>query len=87
MPVVWIPALMRDLTGGAEQVAVPGDSIRAVIEALEVRFPGIRDRLCEGPNLRPGLAVVVGTEVSRRGLNQPVNATDEVHFLPALGGG
>jgi hypothetical protein len=40
-----------------------------------------------GEQLRPGLVVVVGTEVARLGLAQPVEADNEVHFLPAIGGG
>ena len=48
MPVVWIPALLRDLTGGEETVTVPGETVQQVIEKLDERYPGIKERLCEG---------------------------------------
>ena len=87
MATVWIPALLRDLTGGQETATVAGSNVREVIDALEQRFPGIKDRLCENDGLRRGLAVAVDTQVSRLGLQQPVSETSEVHFLPALSGG
>ncbi|MFO0879919.1 MAG: MoaD/ThiS family protein [Gemmataceae bacterium] len=87
MPRVWIPPLVRDLTGGVEIVNVPGSRVREVLEALEARFPGVQARLCEGDALRPGLVIVVDTEVARLGLRQPVSDTSEIHFVPAIGGG
>ena len=87
MPTVWIPALLRDLTGGCETVTVSGTTVRHVIEALEQRYPGIQKRLCDGDELRRGMAVVVDTEVARLGLLQPVSENSEIHFLPAIGGG
>ena len=47
MPEVWIPSLMRRLTDGLEQVQVPGETIREVIENLEAKFSGD-----QGANLR-----------------------------------
>jgi molybdopterin synthase sulfur carrier subunit len=87
MARVWIPSLLRDLTGGAETVTVPGASIRQVIDELDRLHPGAHARLCDGDTLRPGLAVVVDNEVARLGLLQPVGPESEVHFLPAIGGG
>jgi hypothetical protein len=31
MPVIWIPALLRDLTAGKERVTVPGRTLRQAI--------------------------------------------------------
>lgn len=87
MAVVWIPALLRDLTGGQERVMVPGETVRQVIENLNGRFPGIRDRLVEGNRLRPGIAVVVDGELSREQLRRRLAETSEVHFVPAISGG
>ncbi len=87
MPVVWIPALLRGLTGGQETVIVAGDNVGQVIDALESLFPGIKARLCEGDSLRPGMAVAVDTQVGRLGLHEPVHENSEVHFVPAVGGG
>ena len=87
MPRVYIPAPMRDLTGGADVVSVAGSRVAEVIDALERLHPGVKARLCDGENLRSGIAVVVGTDVSRLGLRHPVGPDSEVHFLPAIAGG
>ncbi len=87
MAHVWIPSLLRDLTQGRETVTVPGSRVRQVIEELERLYPGVRDRLCDANGLRPGIAVVVDTEVARLGWMQPVGPDSEVHFLPAISGG
>ena len=87
MPTVWIPSLMRDLTGGVTTVQVEGATVRQVIAALEARFPGIQDRLVEGDRLRRALTVSVDGEVTRYGLRAAVTEQSEVHFLPAVSGG
>jgi molybdopterin synthase sulfur carrier subunit len=87
MPEVWIPSLMRGLTDGQEQVQVPGQTIREVIENLEARFPGIKDRICDGDRVRPGLAVAIDGVVSNEGMRQKVAGESEVHFVTAISGG
>jgi molybdopterin synthase sulfur carrier subunit len=87
MAVVWIPALLRDLTGGEAQVTVPGETVRQLIENLEYAYPGIEERLCDEDRLRPNIAVVVDGEVSRQRLRHKLAETSEVHFLPAISGG
>jgi molybdopterin converting factor small subunit len=87
MPVVWIPSLLRGLTGGQEKLTVPGQTVRQVIEELERRFPGIKARLCDADGLRPGIAVAVNTAMARKGLEEAVADDSEVHFLPAISGG
>ena len=88
MPVVWIPALLRELTGGQEQVTVPGETVRQVIESLDERYPGIWARLSdEEGQLRPGITVAVDGQVSRLRMRHPLADNSEVHFLPAIGGG
>jgi molybdopterin converting factor small subunit len=87
MARVWIPPLLRDLTGGQETVIVPGTRVRHIIDALDQLYPGMRNRLCIGDEMRPGIAIVVDTQVARLGLSESVGAESEVHFLPALAGG
>jgi len=84
---VWIPSLLRDLTAGQETIEVPGTWLGEVLGELERRYPGIKARLCEGEGLRPGLAVVIGSEFSQMGLSQPLLPDSEVHFVPAVAGG
>ena len=87
MPRVFIPPLLRPLTDGRETIDVEGQSIAEVIAALDQQFPGVRARLVDGERLKPGLSVGIGTRVSSRGLTSKVSPDDEVHFLPAIGGG
>ncbi len=87
MVKVFIPPLLRDATSELDEVEVAGNSVRQVVAALESRFPGICERLCDGDHLRPGIVVAVNGTVSSVGLLQKVPDGSEVHFLPALGGG
>lgn len=87
MPRVFIPPELRSMTGGAESVEAPGKTVREVIDALDAKFPGIGQHLRDGDALRGGLTVVIDTDVSPRGLLQKVEPENEVHFLPAIGGG
>jgi molybdopterin synthase sulfur carrier subunit len=87
MATVWIPSLLRELCGGNRIVDVPGRSVRQVIDSLEQRCPGIKERLVEDGQLRPDLAVSVDGETTQIGLLQPVGEDSEIHILPALGGG
>ena len=87
MANVWIPPLLRDLTGGQECVRVTGDKVRSLVDALDATYPGLKARLVEGDGLRRGLVVVVDGMTSRQGLRQRVNPDSEVHFIAAVGGG
>lgn len=84
---VWIPALHRDLTGGQEIVTVPGATIAEVVAALDARYPGLQDRLCDGDRIRPHISVAVNGTIVRRGLLQRLTEPSEIHFVPAMSGG
>ena len=86
MPRVFIPPLLRALTG-VDAIDVDAANVRQAIERLEERFPGVRAKLCEGDGLKPGLTVAVDGQVSSIGLLQKLKPDSEVHFLPAVGGG
>jgi molybdopterin synthase sulfur carrier subunit len=87
MATVWIPSLLRELTGNQETVAVRGSNVGEVINSLEQVYPGVKARLCDANGLRPGMAVVVDRELARFGLFQSVAENSEVHFMPAISGG
>jgi molybdopterin converting factor small subunit len=87
MPRVFIPAQLRDLTGGQAEVVSAGATVRDVVAALDERFPGIAARLTTGGELSPALQVSIDGTLSRRGLDAKVSAASEVHFLPVFGGG
>jgi sulfur-carrier protein len=85
--LVWVPALMRDLTGNRDRIEVPGSTVRQVVENLEAVHPGMRARLCEGDDLSPRVSVIVDGQVSRMRLNQTVEENSQVRFVPVLHGG
>ena len=87
MAVVWVPALMRDLTGGLDRVEVPGHTVRQIVENLEATYPGVRARLCNDDQLSLRVSVIVDGQMSRLRLNQPVEDDSEVSFLPVMHGG
>src|SRR5688572_23870874 len=87
MPRVFIPAAMRELAGGRTFVEAMGANVQEVISDVDRQLPGFRDRVCQANALRPGLSVVVNCSASALGTLQKVAPADEIHFLPAIGGG
>jgi hypothetical protein len=79
--------MLRELTGGRSTVEASGVTVREVIEDLERRWPGIRDRLTDGGRLRPNLTVAIDGEVCPLGLRERVEPSSEVHFVAAIKGG
>ena len=78
---------MQDLTGGKGQVSVEGGNVREVVNNLETTFPGMRARLMEGGQIRPGISVFIDGEITTSGVLEPVSGTSDVHFLPRIAGG
>lgn len=87
MPEVHIPAMLRELTGGRAMVEAEGSTVREVIDGLERPWPGIRDRLADGGQLRPNLSVAVDGEVGPLGLREAATAASEIYFAAAIKGG
>ena len=84
MPIIAIPALMRSLTNGEDSVTISGTTIREVIDNLEIRYPGTKEKLCEGDRIRPGISVYVDGILTRVAMHERVDADAELHFLPAM---
>ena len=87
MATVFIPSLMQDLTGGERTVEMPGRTVREIVNGLEGRYPGMKDRLMVGFRLKGNITVAVDGEVSPVGVLADVGESSEVHFLPAIAGG
>ena len=87
MATVFIPSLMQKLTGGQQQVAVAGSTVRQIINNLEKEYPGIKERLVDDSRLKRNISVAVDGEVTPLGMLEKVGEGSEVHFLPAIGGG
>ena len=59
MPVVYIPAPLRTLTGGETKVTVEGGTLREVLDRLDAVYPGLKNRLVDGDRMASGMAVFV----------------------------
>ena len=79
--------MLQALTGGEKKVEVDAPNLKQVIDCLEELYPGLKSRLLEDGQLRSNLAVAIDGEVARVGLLEKVQAENEVHFIPAIGGG
>ena len=84
---VFIPALMRKLSGGKDRTTATGDTLRAIVDDLERQFPGFRDRVVENNDLAGSVAVSVNGEIITGGLSESIPPDSEIHFVPAIGGG
>ena len=86
---VRIPTPLRTLTGGNETVDVEGATVRDVIEALEKKAPGIKDRLLDDKGVRRFVNLYVGDEDVRflDGLDTKLTDRDEIAIVPAIAGG
>ena len=90
MTTVYIPTPLRRTTGGQSKVEAAGRSMRALLDALERTYPGIRQQLCdETGEVRSFINIFVnGTEIRQlEGLSTPVQDGDEVSIIPAMAGG
>ena len=89
MATVRIPTPLRTLTGGEDQVQAAGDTVKDVIETLEQKHPGLRDRLLDDKGVRRFVNIYVGDEDIRflDGLGTKLKSTDEISIVPAIAGG
>jgi molybdopterin converting factor small subunit len=79
-------ALLALFPGAERQVAVPAATVAEAIAALNARWPGMRDRLCDStPAIRRHINVFVRGE--RAALNTVLRPEDEMIVLTAIRGG
>jgi molybdopterin synthase sulfur carrier subunit len=86
---VRIPAPLRTLTGGKDEVTATGNTVGEVIEDMERKHPGIRDRLLDAKGVRRFVNIYVGEEDVRflKGLATPLKSGDQISIVPAIAGG
>ena len=85
MAQVEIPTRLLELTGGKTRVEVDAHTVRALLRALDERFPGL------GEQLQATTAVAIDGEIIGQrltdGMLERLEADSEVYFVPALAGG
>lgn len=87
---VRIPTIMRPYTGGERAVQGSGGTVAELIDDLETRHAGLRERLVdEAGGVRRFVNVYVNDEDIRftGGLDTSVSDGDTVVILPAVAGG
>ncbi len=82
---VYLPAQLARLYQIRLPLEVNGVLVREIIAELDRLYPGIKDRLTEGPKLRPYILVFVNQEPAD--LDTPVSPGAEVRFVAAVAGG
>ena len=87
---VRIPQPLQKLTNGKELVEAEGTDVKNLIDDLEKKFPGIRDRICdESGKIRRFINIYVNEEDVRfaKGDATTLKDGDEVSVIPAIAGG
>ncbi len=87
MPSVYIPSLLRHITDGLYIVQVEGTTVRAVIDDLDLKYQGMKQRLLDGSQLRSNVSVAIDGQTATLGLSEIVGPDSEIHFIPAISGG
>jgi adenylyltransferase/sulfurtransferase len=88
--VVLIPGPLQPTVGGAAEIGVEAESIRALLEAIERSHPALHRSVCdETGKLRPHVNLFVNTDHmrDREGLDTALRNGDVVYILPAVSGG
>ncbi|MBB3052069.1 MoaD family protein [Prauserella isguenensis] len=86
---VSIPTILRTHTGGEKSVEAAGKTVAQVIDDIESRHGGLKDRLVKDEKLHRFVNVYVNDEDVRfaGGLEAEVTDGDTVTILPAVAGG
>ena len=87
MVEVYLPRSLLTLFPTADRrPKVDASTVAELIDRLDERWPGMRNRLCDaGPTIREHVNVFVDGE--RAELDTPLAAGSTVHIIPAVSGG
>jgi molybdopterin synthase sulfur carrier subunit len=86
---VRIPTPLRTLTGGKDEVEAKGATVREIIDDLERKYPGMKDRLCDDKGVRRFVNIYQNEEDIRflDSLETAVKEGDSISIVPAIAGG
>ena len=84
---VIVPTQLRGYTGGQAEVMAAGETVDAVLQDLDRRYPGFRFRVVdEQDRVRSHILVFVGEE-REEDLSATVPASKDLFIVGALSGG
>ncbi|HIE29000.1 TPA: MoaD/ThiS family protein [Candidatus Poribacteria bacterium] len=87
---VRIPTVLRKLTKSQAEVEVSGSDISALIDDLEAKYPGIKERICNDEGkIRRFVNIFINDEDIRFRGNETAKLEDGdvVSIVPAVAGG
>jgi len=91
MPVsVRVPTPLRKFTNGADEVNADGKNVKSLVDDLERRYPGIKERICdETGKIRRFVNVYVNGDDIRflQNLETSLKEGDSISIVPAIAGG
>ncbi len=89
MPTVHLPSSLRRYVDQRASLAVPGDTVSAVLANLTDSAPGMRSHLFTADKLRSFVVVSKNGQDIRLldGPQTPVAAGDEIRILSSIAGG
>jgi len=88
MPVLVVPASLRQLTDGRERFEVEGRTLRQVFEAIGCECPALASRVVEDGDIRADIAIAIdGTILEGGELVTEVAPDAEIYLVPPIGGG
>ena len=88
--LVHIPSVLRKTTGNQSRVTATGKTVRALIDALDGEYPGLRFHLCyETGEVRTYVNIFLNRQDIRslHGLDTPLSHGATLHILPSVAGG
>ncbi|HXF16857.1 MAG TPA: MoaD/ThiS family protein [Burkholderiales bacterium] len=84
---VFIPSPLFSYTGGQKQIEAAGESLAALLQTLDRRYPGMRHRIVDEQDcVRKHIRFFINGEIATR-LDQTLTSGDEVMIVAALSGG
>jgi sulfur-carrier protein len=87
---VRVPTPLRKYTAGAGAVEAEGNTVAALVDDLDRRYPGLKERICdETGQVRRFVNIFVNGEDIRflQQLETALKAGDELSIVPAIAGG
>ena len=87
---VRVPTPLRKFTKGADDVSAEGKNVKSLVDDLERRYPGIKERICdETGKIRRFVNVYVNGDDIRflQNLETSLKEGDNISIVPAIAGG
>jgi len=81
---------LRRLAGDQETIEISARTVGEVIDELDARFPGFRERICDGnQQVKRFINIYVDGEDIRflNGLSTAIADQSEISIVPAIAGG